>query len=1113
MQNSAERLYRINQCLSRLGTDYDSNIEELTALCGQLLEATSALYNRFESGMMISQGQWNTPQDYVAQDDAEGHICYHILQQGAYNAQVLVNLQQSSFLETDPDVFRYGLETYIGHPVLCGQEQVGVICAVYNTQVEITEDDKQVLGIIASAIGREEERKQAEQSLARNEKEFRLIFQENNDAILWADQEGYILRCNRAAETLFGYTREELLGMHQADLHPEEKRDYYKDMFQNKLQAQGFAQAEAEVVVQSGERRYVNILATTVVINGEEINQGIFVDVTESKRNREQMERFRAAMNSAVDELYIIDPEQMRFVDVNQAACSSLGYSREELLEMGPQDIKPLFSAMELKKVLYEVIQGRETQILETMHCSSEGTEFPVEIRVSAFTQESRDFIIALARDVSERKRQEEALEEARKQAESANQAKSQFLANMSHEIRTPLTGVLGMADLLLDTELTRNQQDYVQSIKSSGEIQLALINDILDFSKIEAGKLELETIDFNLRHLLEDMTFPLAIRAHEKNLEFICYIEPDIPELLRGDPVRLRQILNNLAGNALKFTEAGEIEVRVSLLHKSELEAKILFTVRDTGPGIPQHKQASLFDKFSQLDSSFSRQQGGTGLGLAISKHLVELMGGEIGVDSTEGKGTSFWFTLQFSRQEEKEQPLPESMWELRDKKVLVVENNTTNREIIVQHLLTWGAQPVETQDGKTGLNILYEALEQGEPVDLVITELDLPVMDGESLCRAIKRDENINDVPLIVITAIGYPGEAKRCGEMGFDAYLNKPVRKSELLDTLNAVLCESCKPQESRSLVTRHMAREKKRSQEEALTFSGHVLVAEDNPVNQKVVVRMLEKKGLSAEVVSDGQMAREALENKDFDLVLMDVQMPRMDGLEATRRIRAAEREGDVARERLSEEATERSESLDSRVPESLYTTIPESRNSRIPIIALTAHALKEDREKCFQAGMDDYLSKPFQHSALEGVLRKYLPSFSNQAVEHQESLSATEKEESTPETAVFQESNLLSRVSGDQEIFQEIIKESLQEIPARHQDLRNSLNSKDAQAVHRYAHSIKGVARNISAPGLEDVASRLEEMANKGNLSGCSELMPNLEQESQRLLAVLRERVE
>ena len=689
-------------------------------------------------------------------------------------------------------------------------------------------------------------------------------------------------------------------------------------------------------------------------------------------------ERYRSLVEQANDAIISLNPDG-QIVAWNAYAERIFGYTAEEIIGKPFTTVLPQRYHAAQQKFLEKAFREGKAVLpdksVDGFGLKKDGTEIPVEQSFSLWASEHGMSSTVILRDITDRKEVEKyletevatrtadlmetnnkladsiaALDKAKKDAEAANAAKSDFLARMSHEIRTPMNGVLGMAELLLNSDLTHKQRKLTQTLHNSGETLLCILNDILDFSKIEAGKLVLESINFNLRDIIEEALELMSERAHSKGVEMLCHVPPELPVALKGDPVRLRQIFINLIGNAVKFTEKGEIVISVTPLEIADDDVKLSFAIKDTGIGIEEEQKSLIFDPFVQADNSTRRKYGGTGLGLAIVKQIVELMGGTISIESTPGKGTLFTFSACFKKQTCKNKTVFDQHQLLDGLRVLIVDDNPTNRLILHEQLASWSLKNESAEDGRTALEMLRSAAVKGEAYDIAILDMQMPEMDGLELAREIKRDRSIAMTQLVMLSSLGLYISIDNAHEIGLEHILTKPVRQSYLFNCLITIVENSkygiCMAYDSNN-----------NCQANSEQFNSRILVAEDNVVNQQVLMGMLTHLGCTADVVGDGCLALQELDKKSYDLIFMDCQMPNIDGFEATRIIREREQRA----------------SNNGSAP-------------HIPIIALTANAMEGARDECLAAGMDDYLAKPFSITQLHAVLKTWLPNTAKDEIE-------------------------------------------------------------------------------------------------------------------------------
>jgi PAS domain S-box-containing protein len=667
--------------------------------------------------------------------------------------------------------------------------------------------------------------------------------------------------------------------------------------------------------------------------------------------------------------------------------------------------------------------------------------------------------------DITARRQAEEILVTAKAAAETASRAKSEFLAHMSHEIRTPLNGVIGMTDSVLETDLTSDQRECLDTIKLSADLLLTVVNDILDFSKIEAGKMDPEVIAFDLIDCVEDALKMFALRADEKGLELLCDIAPTLPELVRGDSGRLRQVITNLVSNAIKFTDSGEVLLKAKLESRAQDELTIRFTVSDTGIGIPQEKHESIFSAFTQADASTTRKYGGTGLGLTISARLASMMGGRVWLESEIGKGSRFYFNVRMEALENAtESRIIAESDSLPDVRILVVDDNKTSRGILQATLNAWGAQTTCVEGGRQALAKLASSLEGDKPYQLVVTDMHMPEMDGFGLVMRVRSLSEMASMPVLMLCSVPRREDADRCRQLGIGSLLSKPVRRKELLSAIVALLGCQATPQSSTKVLAREFT---SRSREV------HILLAEDNRVNQAVASRLLAKLGYTLVIANNGHEAIDLLKQQTFDLVLMDVQMPEMDGISATKRIREYEK----------------------------------STHGHIPIIAMTAHVMKEDRTRCLAAGMDGYVTKPINSEEVEAAILTAL----DETPETDTDMSLVQGKGQMREAREvrWNISKTLEQLGGDEALLQEVLDIFLDEAPKHLAALRLAVAQGIAKTVETSAHTLKGELGYMGLPEMSQTVAEIESMGRSNNVPGAASLLSQFEADLIGLFTAIR----
>ena len=908
------------------------------------------------------------------------------------------------------------------------------------------------------------ERRRAEQELRQRTTFLDTLITNNPLAIAVGGPDGRLELVNPAFEKLFGYASDEAIGRRVDDLlYPTILSKEEMDSRLKNIKLESLHET-AKRKTKKGELVDVELYAVPLPLeSGEQNVLALYQDIRErleaQRALRESEQLFRTVSAAAPIGIFCTDPSG-KILYTNNRWAEMTGLTAEHAVRKGWADaVHPEDRAMVEK--LWE--SGFSLQLELRDQCrflTPEGHVNWVQWQTRALVDADRrlEGYVGVIEDITQRRAAEQRLMEAKEAAEAANRAKSDFLANMSHEIRTPMNGILGMTDLALETDLKPEQREYLDMVHSSAESLLNIINDILDFSKVEAGRLDLESIAFSLMDCIESSLEPLAVRAQEKGLEVTWAIHGDIPEALVGDPTRLRQILINLAGNAIKFTKVGNISVQAERIPSANELILIRFTVSDTGIGVPKGKQQQIFEAFSQADSSTTREFGGTGLGLSISTRLIQLMKGRIELESKPGKGSTFSFTLPFSRGTVAEPSTPpQAHLAMLSKKVLVVDDNEINRNLLMHLLPQWGLQPACAANGLQALEEFEKSKEIGEPFSLVLLDYTMPGMDGYEVARRIRLVAKKGHVSIIILSSGPTLSDPHHAKKLGIDRTLFKPLRRNVLFDairqSLNLPAGLAPVPQ----------------IKNDAKHANGlRLLLVEDNAVNQKLALRLLEKMGHHVSCVLNGREAVNAFKSATFDLILMDIQMPVMGGVEATQKIREAEQE----------------------------------TSGHVPIIAMTAHAMAGDAEKYLSAGMDGYVSKPVR----AGFLRAEIDRLAG-ARTINTSRPAPKGEKHMP-NGIMDINELLARVENDRELMRDLLQIFKDEFPSHLEALRHAVNSLDSEMVASEAHSMKGMLSNLAAGSAAATAARIEQLGRNRAVSEFQEAFETFEKISKELLLQL-----
>ena len=929
-------------------------------------------------------------------------------------------------------------------------------------------------------------RKQMEKSLVESEKRYRTLFEGASEGILVADVETKkYLYANPAICKLLGFSKNELEQMNVFCIYPGEKVNERKDCF-NTIKENGIISYGIPCKKKDGKIIYVDINYSSMKIDGRACNVGFFTDITERKKIEEENRRILAQQTVILGNVGvgIAFVKENKFLWSNYRMKKLFGLSVDEIAQMSFKDIYPSHS--DFKEHIcagLEILSNGGSYKAERLMRHRNGILFWCDIiGKSIDPKDQNQGCIWIVEDITQRKETEKELQKAKEAAEEATKAKSNFLASMSHEIRTPMNGVIGMTELLLKTELTQEQQEFAETIQSSGESLLTIINDILDFSKIESGKMELENKPLEIRLCIEETYDLLASKAAEKNLELLYMIDSDVPEFIDGDVTRIRQILLNLVGNALKFTQKGEIIIKCKKISEKDGRACLEFSVTDTGIGIPSDKMDRLFKSFSQVDASTTRKYGGTGLGLAISSRLVELMHGKMWVKSIQGKGSSFYFTIKTGVAKGKPKKVYKLI-ELNGKKALIVDDNITNCKILMNQLKEWNIDSIYVNSGKDALELLAKDKSKGNKFDFAVLDMIMPEMDGLMLAQEIRKE--YDDLKLIMLSAVSKPLTDPQIEDLNFSSVITKPARLSQLFSSLSETF--------SKEFKSKIKSKKSKENLKMSNDYPLKILIAEDNKTNQKVIFHLLSTLGYDTKIFNNGKEVLDSLETENYDLILTDIMMPVMDGVELTKKI---------------------------------HEKWSSNKDERPFIIAMTADALSGRREEYLKCGMDDYISKPVHLDNLINALknifnkRKSIVNNTDEKVGNKSLCEPDKKSDKKfgkksdkelnekPDDKIDDEpdmnridlSNLKTMASGMDDIMQEFIDTYLADSIKNLEEMEESIDSNDPKKLQISAHSLKSSSSMFGAKQLAEYCKTLEYAGKDSKLEGSLDVLQKVQKE-------------